>query len=121
MSCCETCKYWKPYQNSRWEGMCRINQPKKNNLRLGPGEWPNTRCDDFCGKYQNKDTELKSESAEPQTQTCKTCKYYTFTRDHAMCCRFPPQVFVWRDMRRDAFPMVGIDNYCGEWKAKEAK
>lgn len=60
--------------------------------------------------------------SEPtQTKTCKTCKYYEWAGMNAICCRFPPQVYVLNNMRRDAYPIVGTDNYCGEWKAKEAK
>ena len=58
---------------------------------------------------------------QTKPQTCKTCKYYSWDSTHATCRRFPPQVYALHRERRDAFPMVGIDDWCGEWKAKEAK
>ena len=56
-----------------------------------------------------------------QTNTCMTCKYCEWAGMNAICRRFPPQVYVQQRDKRDAFPMVGIDDWCGEWKAKEAK
>lgn len=58
--------------------------------------------------------------SEPtQTKTCKTCKYHEWAGMNAICRRFPPQVYALHRERRDAFPMVGTDDWCGEWKAKE--
>lgn len=54
-----------------------------------------------------------------QTKTCKTCKYCEWAGINGICRRFPPQVYGLNRVRRDAFPMVVTDDWCGEWKAKE--
>ena len=52
---------------------------------------------------------------------CKNCEYYF----SGFCWRYPPQIYVITnerdggDQRFDDHPIVEVDDWCGEFKAKE--
>ena len=63
-------------------------------------------------------------------RNCKSCEYSEFTRKNeygeivtlpkGFCRRFPPQYALRGSWGDYLFPSVTPDDWCGEWKEKEA-
>lgn len=54
---------------------------------------------------------------------CKSCRFFEWVNaGDGLCRRFPPQVRVWCEDEKTWFwesPVVGVGDWCGEFKHKE--
>jgi hypothetical protein len=57
---------------------------------------------------------------EDRVQTCESCRYRFAKHDYQECRRYPPKIVL--DMQDgghfSAFPLISLEEFCGEWAAK---
>lgn len=61
---CETCRFWRPFDDHQRSGLCRVHAPDD---RGAAHSWPKTDREDWCGEYHPASLtppERKSHDAE---------------------------------------------------------